>query len=262
MKDIRGRLEYLDASPLKKLGQHFLKDDNVARRQVEAAGIESDDVVLEIGPGLGVLTEKIVCRAGHTIAIEKDAAMVEYLKDNLADKGDIDIIHGDFLDMDIPDFDKVISNVPFNISSPLTFKLLKEDFELGVLMYQKEYAKRMISSVGDSDYSRLSVMVSVRAEVDLLFDVSRNCFYPPPRVDASVVMLKPTEPSFHIIDHEKYDIVVRELFNYRRKKIKNALEYGLGVKGSGIPFSSSRVEELTPEDISILVEYLIKNDLL
>ncbi len=263
MRDIKEKLDRLNASPLKRMGQHFLRDDDVARRQVESADIKPHETVLEVGPGLGVLTEKLVERAGLTIAVEKDDALVEYLRNSYGDTAALRIIHGDVLDTDLPRFHKIVSNIPFNISSPLTFKLLEHPFELGVLMYQKEYAQRMLAVPGDKGYSRLSVMVSVKARVELLFNVSRRCFFPPPAVDASVVRITPREPPFKINHPYLFAEVTRELFNYRRKKIKNSLETGFGIRiKEKVPFGDRRVEELTPEEISSLVDHLVEYDML
>ncbi len=245
------------------MGQHFLIDDYIAERQVEAADIKSNETVLEIGPGLGMLTEKIIKKAARTVVIEKDNMFVDHLREIYCDEEKLQIIHGDVLDVDIPSFDKIVSNIPFNISSPLTFNLLDEDFDLGVLMYQKEYARRMVAKVGDKEYSRLSVMISTKAKVKRLFNVSRNCFFPPPAVDASVVMIKPSKPSFELKHPQLFAGVVRELFNYRRKKIKNALEYGFDIElKNGVPFGDKRVENITPEDISSIVDHLIEEGIL
>lgn len=254
-------MKQLGLKPSKKLAQHFLVDGEIAARQVEAAKISSRDTVLEIGPGLGVLTEEIVKKAKRTVLIEKDPAFRGYLAGRFSSY-DVEVIHGDALDVDYPRFHKVVSNLPFNISSPLTFKLLEQDFVSGVLMYQKEYAERMVADVGEPNYSRLSVMVSVKAEVANLFSVHRSRFFPPPKVDAAVVSLIPRKPSFEIKHQEIYEMVVRELFNYRRKTIKNALKYGLGVDASGLPFEKFRGENLSPQEINRLVNALVDKDLL
>ncbi len=254
---VKERLKELGLKPSKRLGQHFLVNSSIAARQVDEASITSDDVVLEIGPGLGILTEEIVQRAKKTIVVEKERAFKGYLEGRFKEF-DFRVIQGDFLEVDVPKFDKVVSNIPFNISSPLTFKLLEHDFKTGVLMYQKEFADRMVAEVGGSDYSRLSVMVSTKARVKKLFDVSRNNFFPPPRVDASVVYIEPGRSEYDITYEDIYSDVVRELFNYRRKTIKNALKYGFGLDiKTDFPFRNQRVEKLSPVEINRLVETLV-----
>lgn len=261
-ESVKERLKRLGISPSRSLGQNFLRDRRVAERQVEAADVRPSDKVLEIGPGLGVLTDELVKRAGKTIAVEKDPALTGYLEGRYKDKN-FELLEGDVLQMDLPEFDKIVSNIPFSISSPLTFKLLKEEFELGVLMYQKEYAERLTAGKDDDGYSRLSVMTSILADVDHLFDVSPKRFYPPPDVEVSVVRLSPGKPGFDLRHPEAFSEVVRELFNYRRKKIKNSLEYGFDIRGiDDIPFLDKRVEDLSPEEISELVDHLVERDLL
>ncbi|MGM0509876.1 MAG: 16S rRNA (adenine(1518)-N(6)/adenine(1519)-N(6))-dimethyltransferase RsmA [Thermoplasmatota archaeon] len=258
---INEKLRMLGLEPTKSLGQHFLIDPDIAEREVEEVGIGPDDTVLEIGPGLGILTDEIVKRAGKTIAIEKSTPLYGYLEGRYDDK-DFEIIEGDVLDIELPPFDKVMSNTPFNISSPLTFKLLDRSFQTAVMMYQKEFANRMVAKPGGDDYSRLSVMVSVKAEVKRLFDIPRSKFYPPPRVDATVVKMIPSEPEFEFKYPQKFSEVVRQLFNYRRKKISNSLKTGFGINGKNIPYKDYRVGNITPEEINEIVEYLVENNLL
>ncbi len=261
MTGVKEKLLKLGIRPSRSMGQNFLADKRIAKRQVEAAEIGKKDTVLEIGPGLGVLTSEIVKLAGKTIVVEKDPFLAEYLASEFPDK--LEIIQDNVLDIDIPPFDIVISNIPFNISSPLTFKLLDLDFKYGILMYQKEYALRMTARSGEKNYSRLSVMTSIKSRVTKLFHVSRNSFYPPPRVDATVVKIEPREPDFELKYPELFRRVVRELFNYRRKKIKNALDYGFHIDvPPDILFGDKRVEKLSPEEISSLVDHLVDKGLL
>ncbi len=262
-KKIKNRLKKLGMSASKGLGQNFLNDDSIAERIVRSAEISSDETILEIGPGLGILTDIIVNEAKKTILIEKDKAIIGYLEGRYSDEN-LEVLHGDVLEMDLPDFDKVISNLPFNISSPVTFKLLKNDFELGVLTYQKEYADRMCAEVGEDDYSRLSVMVSTYADIERLFNISKNRFYPPPKVDATVLKLNPHEPKFDLKCPDVFSDVVRELFNYRRKTIRNGLRNGfdISVKAEDIPYGRKRVEKLTPEMISELTTFLVDNNII
>lgn len=258
---VKNRLCKIGIRATKSLGQNFLNDDSIAEKIVKFAEISSDEIILEIGPGLGVLTDFIVKKAKKTILVEKDEAIVGYLKGRYSDKN-LEIIHEDVLEIDLPNFDKVISNLPFNISSPITFKLLEKEFKLGILTYQKEYADRMCAEVGEDDYSRLSVMVSTFADIERLFTISKNSFYPPPKVDAAVLKLIPREPNFDLKYPEAFADVVRELFNYRRKTIRNGLRNGfdISVKAEDIPDGRKRAEKLTPEMMSELTTYLVEND--
>ncbi|MFP3872451.1 MAG: 16S rRNA (adenine(1518)-N(6)/adenine(1519)-N(6))-dimethyltransferase RsmA [Candidatus Aenigmatarchaeota archaeon] len=261
--DVSSQLERLGIRPVKSLGQNFLKDMNIAEKVVESAQISSDEIVLEIGPGLGILTDEIVKKADRTVAVEKDASLVGYLEGKYTEENmDIEIIKGDILEMDIPEIDKVVSNLPFSISSPVTFKLLKEDFKLAVLGYQKEYAERMVAKPGEEGYSRLSVMVSTLAKAEVLFDIPRHAFYPPPSVDATVVRLIPSYPQFPLKHEEAFSRVVKELFNYRRKKIKNALKMGFRTRIGDVPYGDKRVGNLPPKKINQIVNHLVEEELI
>ncbi|MFP4001331.1 MAG: 16S rRNA (adenine(1518)-N(6)/adenine(1519)-N(6))-dimethyltransferase RsmA [Thermoplasmata archaeon] len=258
---VKDRLNRLGVRPTVSLGQNFLDDRDSAEKIVDAAEINDSDTVLEIGPGLGVLTDFIVKRAEKTILVEKDKALIGYLEGRYSGY-ETTIIEGDVLEINLPVFDKVISNLPFSISSPVTFKLLDEDFQFGVLTYQKQFAERMVADPRGKNYSRLSVMVSVRADVERLFNLSKGCFYPPPKVDATVVRLTPSEPEFELIDKDIFAEVVKHLFNYRRKQIKNALELGLEIVDQNIPYRKRRVGNLSPEQINEIVTHIIENDLM
>lgn len=255
------KLKKLGIEPSKSMGQHFLIDRDIAAKEVEEADIGKDDTVLEIGPGLGILTDEIVEKAGKTIAVEKSTPLYAYLEGRYENQ-DFEVVEGDVLEVELPHFDKVLSNTPFNISSPLTFKLLDSSFETGVLMYQKEFADRMVAEPGEKDYSRLSVMVSTKADVERLFDIPRSKFYPPPRVDATVVRLTPSEPSFKLKYPEIFSEVVRELFNYRRKKIRNSLKTAFDIEDDDLPYQDRRVGNITLEEIYEIVEYMVENDLI
>ncbi len=260
-KSVKNRLRKLGIRPTKSLGQNFLENWNIAKKIVEYANINSSDKILEIGPGLGILTDFIVERAGKTILIEKDKKLTSYLEGRYS-KYELEINEGDVLEIELPNFDKVISNLPFSISSPITFKLLKCDFKMGILTYQKQFADRMLAEVGEEEYSRLSVMVSVNAEVEKLFNISKESFYPPPKVDATVIRLIPSEPGFVIQNEEIFSKVVKELFNYRRKKIKNALDTGLDVDIDDVPYEDKRVGNISPEQINEIVNHLIKEGMI
>jgi len=256
-KSVKDRLRRLGIKPTKSLGQNFLEDTNIAKKIVDSANITASDKILEIGPGLGVLTDFIIERARKTILIEKDEGITSYLEGRYSSH-EINIIQGDVLEVELPEFDRVVSNLPFSISSPITFKLLNSDFKMGILTYQKQFAERMVAEVGDDEYSRLSVMVSVYAKVDKLFNISKECFYPPPRIDATVIRLIPSEPAFDLENEELFSTVVKELFNYRRKKIKNALKIGLDMKVEKIPYGDKRVGNISPKQINEIVNHLIE----
>ena len=168
----------------KKLGQHFLIDKNIAAREIAYASIRSDDIVLEIGPGKGVLTRLLAQKAKQVIAIEIDNDLLQKLKSSLPDN--VRLIHGDALKVDfnsLPSFDKIVANLPFQISSPVTFKFLQHKFSKAILIYQKDFADRMVALPGSKDYSRLSVGVYYKAYCKILEIVPNTCFFPQPKID-------------------------------------------------------------------------------
>ncbi|MDV2480533.1 16S ribosomal RNA methyltransferase A [Methanoculleus sp. Wushi-C6] len=228
--------------------QHFLVD----RRAVEriAGSVEvSGRRVLEIGPGEGILTRALLDRGAHVIAVEIDPALVEELELTFADEleeGRLEIVPGDAKKVEIPPFDLVVANLPYSVSSKITFRLLDIGFEVAVLMYQKEFAQRMIAQPGTSDVGRLSVMVQTYASVKPILELSPASFRPRPQVRSWVVRITPHEPPYPITDRKVYADVVRVLFSHRRKTIRKALRLGEDA------FASETIERAIaalPEDL-------------
>lgn len=244
----------------KKLGQNFLIDHNVAEREVAYAQITKDDVVLEIGPGKGILTNKLAKKAKKVIAIEIDKQLVETLKKVLPQN--VELIHADALKIDfitLPTFNKIVSNLPFQISSPITFKFLDYNFEIAVLIYQKEFADRMIAKPGSKDYSRLSVGAYYRAHCKLLETIPKTLFQPQPKVDSCMIRLIPrASPPFSVVNEPFFFDLVNKLFNHRRKKIRTILSKTYDKLNKDIPYLNKRVEELTPEQIGELSNILFE----
>ncbi|MCG2827596.1 MAG: 16S rRNA (adenine(1518)-N(6)/adenine(1519)-N(6))-dimethyltransferase RsmA [Thermoplasmatales archaeon] len=261
--DVISILSFLDIKPLKRFSQHFLIDDSIAERIIDYAELSKNDAVLEIGPGLGVLTKKMVKKANVT-GIEKDKKLCDYLKEipNLT------LINKDALKTVFPRFDKIVSNLPYKISSPVTFKILEYDFKIGVLMYQKEFAERMTALSG-KDYSRLSVNIYYRAECKILENVPRTAFYPMPKVDSAVVLLKPRKPPFRVENEKIFFKTVDALFSQRRKKIKNSLlnkwkkytdeKNKMKQIIESIKHKNKRPEELSPEELGEISDVIAKH---
>lgn len=208
--------------PKKVLGQSFLVDAAILERQVGYAQVNKDDIVLEIGAGTGNLTKFLLDGAGKVIVLERDPSMVKVLQSRFSGADNLELISGDALEMEFPKFDKVVSNIPYSISSPLTFKLLEHDFTLAVLTYQKEFAERLIAKPGTKNYSRLSVSTYCRADAKILEYVSRHVFYPVPKVSSAIVKLVPkTNPLS--VDENSFQNLLRGLFAHRRKSVSNAI---------------------------------------
>jgi len=211
--------------PNRRLGQHFMVDDRLLRFMVEAAGVGPEDTVLEIGPGPGLLTRYLIERAGRVVAVELDERLVEVLERELGDAENLEIVHADFLEYGVPEeVNKVVSNLPYQISSEATFEILRSDVERAVLTYQREFAERMTAEPGTRGYGRLTVMVNLLARVEVLRAVPRRAFVPPPRVSSAIVRLEPRpESELPDVDPETLEAVCRGLFQHRRKTVRNAL---------------------------------------
>ena len=209
----------------KNLGQNYLIDRNKRNQIINFGNVTKDDTVLEIGTGIGTLTIEIAKKARKVIAIEQDPKICEILALRLKEEkiDNVELINDDALKIEFPKFNKIISNLPYQISSPITFKFLNYDFDLAILMYQKEFAERMNGEVGTKNYSRLSAMLYFKCDVEKLTDVSNESFIPKPQIDSTVVRLTPKENKVTDDDFKTYSKFTKALFQHRNKKIKNAL---------------------------------------
>ncbi|BAI60798.1 probable dimethyladenosine transferase [Methanocella paludicola SANAE] len=252
-------------APDKRKDQHFLIDLNILKKIVAIADIHKDEDVLEIGTGPGNLTELLAQKARHVYTIEMDPALVALLEEKF--KGsNVTIIKGNALKVEFPRFDKVVANLPYSISSDVTFKLLKNNFKLGILMYQREFAQRMIARVGEPDYSRLSVDVQHFADVEILMKVPPQAFSPPPEVESAVVRVTPRPAAYSVKDRALFMALVTAAFTQRRKRLRNALVNGahiMGIHGmkalvSRLPpdLMDKRAEEVSPEEYAALADRL------
>ena len=231
---------------LKRLGQNFLTDPSVAKFMVDSARICKKDRVLEIGPGKGMITRFLAKRAGKVYAIEKDRRMAEFLR-GLG----IEIIWGDATRIDWPEVNKIVANLPFNISSKVLFKI-RPPVELAVLGLQKEFAKRLVAKPGSENYGRLSASASFVFESRLLRTYPPSVFEPEPKVELAVVLLKPKQRPQGWAELET---LIRGIFCYPNKKTDKALELA-GYERLGL---EKRVRELTPDEISQIFQKIRQN---
>jgi len=244
-----------------KKDQHFLIDEQVLERIIEYGKLTKADTVLEIGAGYGNLTAKLAKRAGKVIAIEVDPELAPSIKK----VENVEVIIGDALKEEFPHFNKVISNLPYSISSPVTFRLLHHGFELGILMYQHEFAQRLVASPGNKDYGRLSIAVQYQAQVDILEVVPRQAFNTPPKVDSAIVRVVPRPPPYEVRDIDFFMKFIAAAFSQRRKKLKNAILNNaamLGIKESALEtlpqdIIEQRAEMISPEELARLSDLLI-----
>ena len=209
---------------LKSYGQHILKNPMIVNSIVEKGGVKSTDVVLEIGPGTGNLTMRLLETAKKVIAVEFDPRMVLELQRRVQGTphaANLSIISGDFLKVDLPYFDVCIANVPYQISSPLIFKLLAHRplFRAATLMFQREFAMRLCVPPGDPLYCRLSVNTQLLARTTHILKVGKNNFRPPPKVDSSVVRIEPRPLNSIPVNFKEWDGLVRLCFGRKNKTL-------------------------------------------
>ena len=233
-------------TPRKSRGQNFLIDRNRGEAIVAAAGLDRGDAVLEIGPGPGALTRELCCRAGRVVAVERDPLLARILREQTRDFSGLEVIEADFLELDLGDLIrrlqesdpppgrlKVVANLPYSVSGPILARLLDPaaGFSLMVLTLQKEVGERIVSPPGGKRYGRLSVLARLHSVPEIIAPVSRNSFYPRPRVDSVVVRFRmfpgngPGSGPDRLLRE-----VIRAAFARRRKMLKNTLaaDRGLG----------------------------------
>jgi 16S rRNA (adenine1518-N6/adenine1519-N6)-dimethyltransferase len=239
----------------KRSGQHLVMDPTVLERMVEYAELSRDDTVLEIGAGLGNLTELLAARAGKVRAIEKDKRLLDLAMEKLRNQANIKLILGDALKVSLPDFQKVVANIPYSISSDLTFKLLEKRFRLAVLMYQKEFAERLVAKPGSENYGRLTVNVYYRATAELLDDVPPEAFFPQPEITSTIVRIRPRGPPFNVENERVFSSLTRALFQHRRQRVRNALlhsfEEVFPIKGLKKDKRRALVDKALPKELSL-----------
>ncbi|KAL3515963.1 hypothetical protein ACH5RR_022865 [Cinchona calisaya] len=207
----------------KSKGQHILKNPLLIDSIIQKSGIKPTDVILEIGPGTGNLTKKLLEAGKSVVAVELDPRMVLELQRRFQGtpfSSRLKVIQGDVLKCDLPYFDICVANIPYQISSPLTFKLLSHRplFRCAVIMFQREFAMRLVAQPGDTLYCRLSVNTQLLARVSHLLKVGRNNFRPPPKVDSSVVRIEPRKP-LPPVNFKEWDGLVRICFNRKNKTL-------------------------------------------
>lgn len=222
--------------PKKRLGQHFLKDRGIINHIIDRAGFNSTDLVLEIGPGLGALTLPLANTVRRIIAIEKDTDLIESLEDRIAGAGldNVTVINEDVLRFDMSQVPfaedekvKVIGNLPYNISSPFLDMLIRNRASISkaVLMLQYEFGRRLMASPGGKDYGAMTVMTQYHAAVSPVIEVSKDAFYPKPKVGSIVLTIDMENPhSRKTEDYDRFRRIVRGAFAHRRKTLLNSLD--------------------------------------
>ncbi|MBQ9614532.1 MAG: 16S rRNA (adenine(1518)-N(6)/adenine(1519)-N(6))-dimethyltransferase RsmA [Lachnospiraceae bacterium] len=226
----------------KKYGQNFLIDGSVIRRAIEAACITKEDCVLEIGPGIGTMTQHLCMAAGKVIAVEIDEGLRPVLADTLQDFDNVQVLFQDILRTDLRGLSeqyhggrrlKCVANLPYYITTPILIRLLQEKglFESITVMVQKEVADRICATEKDKEYGALSLAVQYYSQPQIVAAVPPNCFIPRPGVDSAVLCMKAYEVPPAETNEELLFAVIRASFNQRRKTLANALSHGLQYEG-------------------------------
>jgi 16S rRNA (adenine1518-N6/adenine1519-N6)-dimethyltransferase len=266
-------LRQLGIRPRKHLGQSFLQDLNITNKIVEFADIRPDETIVEIGAGLGIMTGLIAAKARRLIALEVDPGMIRVLKERLSGFDNVQVIEADVLKYDFysacpPDSSeklKIIGNVPYQISSPLLFRLLdsRRCIASMVLMLQKEMVDRLCALPGTKNYGIPSVIVSMFCRMERLLDVPASCFYPEPKVLSSILKVSVREaPLIEMSDEAPFRQIVRSAFANRRKTLMNNLRHhnlpGYSSEGMLAALQASgidgmrRAETLSAEEFGLL----------
>jgi len=243
MIDIKTILQKHNIHPKKYMGQNFLIDENILNKIISSANLSAKDTVLEIGPGLGILTAELAKKAKKVIAVEKDKKMCEVLKDVLKEFKNTEIINADILKINptgFPDY-KIVANIPYYLTSPIIRKFLeaKNRPDMIILMVQKEVAQRITAKPPHMNI--LSIAVQFYAEPKIIDYVPKNSFFPVPKVDSAIIKIIPKQ--IPEIDTEKFFTLVKKGFSAKRKMLKNNIPE-INLKKTGL-IPGARAENLS-----------------
>ena len=251
-------------SPNKLLGQNFMVETSLYPKLCNYAALQSSDVVLDAGAGLGFLARFLADKCKAVIAVEKDRQVAEVLREQTKEIGNVNVIEGDVLKMALPKFNKVIAIPPYYLSSHLITWILERKIDYAVLILQKEFSLRLLATIGSEDYGWLTVVTNQHAEVQLLDAVTKEMFYPQPEIDSVILSLKTWSiKPFEVKDEAFFKQMVKWLFTQRNKKIVKALSPFLKTTlklskeeaeklAHTLPFCNRRARELSPKNLGEL----------
>ena len=243
-------LKNLNIKPNKKLGQNFLTDKNITKKIISVSEISQNDIILEIGPGLGIITQELVNLVKKIYAIEIDHRLYSYLNDKFSTYDNVEIIHGDILKVEIPKHNKVISNIPYTITGSILDKIFfRINSPVGILTIEKSIADRIFISGDYKNFSRISINVNTFMKPVLKSSISRNSFYPIPKIALSLIKLIPRDkinPFF--LEKEPIDFFLKfisGIMPYKNRNIANAIE---------LFFKTQKDIQYTKEDILLILQ--------
>lgn len=255
-------LREFNIRPKKRLGQNFLISSYYLDKIVKTAQLKSIDVVVEIGAGVGNLTEILMLQAGKVVAVEKDENLFNVLSKLYGKNKEVKLIKNDFLNINLSNFYKaegvkvkIFGNPPYYISTALIEKLITEKnyYQVAYLSFQKEYAERLLAKPRTKNYGRLTIFAQSFLDIKSLFKIPKNAFYPKPEVDTIFISLKP-KADIQVKNYKNLDILTREFFQRRRKKIAKIVKDSILLKEKGIESAlklSGINLDLRPEELSV-----------
>ena len=224
LRNMKKAVEKYGIRPKKKLGQSFLVDSGVLRREVAYADIGRDDIVLEIGAGIGNLTEALLGQAGQVVAVERDRQFARCLGDLQKRHGHLEVVWGDALEVGWPRFDKVVANLPYQVALPLIFKMLEQRFDRAVLVFQQRLAERICAGVGEQGYCRIGVAIGRVAKVEIVERIEADAFWPRPEVESAVVRIERVKPRFGVPSDAFFKQILEALFARRGEPVQRVVE--------------------------------------
>ena len=267
----------------KNLGQNFLVDENIVNQIVEKSQIDNEDLVIEIGPGLGTLTQKLLEKAGKVISVELDTNMIIILQERFKLYPNFELIHSDILKLNLKEIidkekdnkkikkAKIVANLPYYITTPIIMKLLEEklDLETITVMVQKEVADRLTVIPGNKNTGAITYSVYYYSEAESIIDVNKDSFIPKPEVDSKVIQFKIRKlPAVETNNEKEMFKIIKNTFTQKRKTLINALvntnivenkQIGLNILNKLNIKDNIRAEELTLEDFAKITELIIEN---
>jgi 16S rRNA (adenine1518-N6/adenine1519-N6)-dimethyltransferase len=261
----------------RSLGQHFLIDGNTLSRLLRAADLQAGDTALEIGPGIGTLTEELCERAGRVVAVEMDGRLIAVLEETLRSRDNLELLKGDALRMDLgrlfaeDERVKVVSNLPYNIATPLILLLLRQlpQIESMTITVQRELADRYLAAPGNPAYGGVSAKIRLFADVSRLAHVPATVFYPPPRVESCILRIERREMPASLTETDSFFLFLNAAFSTRRKMLINSLGGGRtpycprplveeALRGGDFP-ASTRAEELSCRELLEIFRSIASN---
>ena len=253
----------------KNLGQHFLVDENFIEEMLNFINPKPNEEILEIGAGLGALSIPVLKRSKKLTAIELDKRSIEILSEKAKNIGELRLIYGDFLKLDLNNLDlkppiRLIGNLPYNISTPILFHCLKYRHLIKdmIFMLQKEVVQRICATANDKNYGRLSIMLSQFFEAEFLFTLPPSAFSPPPKVDSAVLIMKTRKnPAWQVKNQEFFSEIVKIAFSQRRKMIRKSLEKFISSQNlEKLAINPQlRPENLSGEDFAKIANFIAQN---